>query len=264
VSIDNADVTKPLLILVLAGVLAVAGFGVWSVATNGGVPTGSSDANRASAATPKPDSKDYADYPAPRPRVAVAVRPGEDPPPGATTGDSTDSSHGTNDSRARARATDAEIRKELESFKRSLRSAGPGVDGPVARILANGDAVPPKGAPQRVKMMIAAGNSIARTPYLWGGGHGAWQDDGYDCSGSVSFALAGAGLLSAPLNSTGFMSWGAEGPGDWVTIFANDGHVFMVVAGIRFDTSGRGSSGSRWQPQMRSTDGYVAIHPPGL
>jgi cell wall-associated NlpC family hydrolase len=263
VSIDNADVTKPLLILLLAGVLSVAGFGVWSVATSGGVPTRSSGATQASAAAPP--SKDYANYPAPRPRVAVAVRPGEDPPPGATTGDASSGGSGaTNDSRARARATDAEIRNELADFKRSLRSAGPGVDGPVARILANGDAVPPKGAPARVKMMIAAGNSIARTPYLWGGGHGAWQDDGYDCSGSVSFALAGAGLLSSPLNSTGFMSWGDQGSGNWVTIFANDGHVFMVVAGIRFDTSGRGSSGSRWQPQMRATDGYVAVHPPGL
>jgi cell wall-associated NlpC family hydrolase len=113
-------------------------------------------------------------------------------------------------------------------------------------------------------MMIAAGNEIARTPYLWGGGHGAWQDDGYDCSGSVSFALAGAGLLSSPLNSTGFMSWGDQGEGRWVSIYANNGHVFMVVAGIRFDTSGRGSSGSRWQPAMRSTGGYVAVHPPGL
>jgi cell wall-associated NlpC family hydrolase len=259
VSIDIADVTKPLLILLLAGVVSVAGFGVWSVATNGGVPKPSSDAKRASAETAKAGSKDYGDYPAPRPRVAVAVRPGEDPPPDATTGEGSG-----NDSRARARATDAEIRRELASFKRSLRSTGPGVDGPVARILANGDAVPPKAAPARVKMMIAAGNTIARTPYLWGGGHGAWQDDGYDCSGSVSFALAGAGLMNAPLNSTGFMSWGDEGPGEWVTIFANDGHVFMVVAGIRFDTSGRGSSGSRWQPQMRSTDGYVAVHPPGL
>jgi cell wall-associated NlpC family hydrolase len=257
VSIDIADVTKPLLILLLAGVLSVAGFGVWSVATSGGVPNGSDSATNVSATTPQRDAKDYADYPAPRPRVAVAVRPGEDPPPGAT-------NEKGNDSQARARATDAEIRNELASFKRSLRSAGPGVDGPVARILANGDAVPPKGAPARVKMMIAAGNSIARTPYLWGGGHGAWQDDGYDCSGSVSFALAGAGLLSSPLNSTGFMNWGAEGPGDWVTIYANDGHVFMVVAGIRFDTSGRGSSGSRWQPQMRSTGGYAVVHPPGL
>ncbi|MEA2445820.1 MAG: hypothetical protein QOJ12_3112, partial [Thermoleophilales bacterium] len=112
-SIDLVDVTKSLLILLLAGVLSVAGFGVWSVATSGGVPKRSADAAQASAAAP-PASKDYANYPAPRPRVAVAVRPGEDPPPGATTGSASSVGSGpANDSRARARATDAEIRKEL-------------------------------------------------------------------------------------------------------------------------------------------------------
>jgi cell wall-associated NlpC family hydrolase len=244
----------------LAAVLAVAGFGVWTVASSGGVPKRGPEATTASAPAP-PTSKDYSNYPAPRPRVAVAVRPGEDPPPGATT---TDSAPKANRSSAARAASDAEVRKELAAFKRALHSAGPGVAGPVAQILPNGDAVPPKGAPAQVRMMIAAGNEIARTPYLWGGGHGAWQDDGYDCSGSVSFALAGAGLLSSPLNSTGFMSWGDQGEGRWVSIYANNGHVFMVVAGIRFDTSGRGSSGSRWQPAMRSTGGYVAVHPPGL
>jgi cell wall-associated NlpC family hydrolase len=252
-------VKKSLLTFLLAAVLATAGFGVWSVATSGGVPSrGPEAAPAADAATARSGSEDYADYPAPRPRVAVAVRPGEDPPPGAESAD------GQSRGRSSGPASDDEIRKELAAFKRSLRSAGPGVSGSVARILPNGDAVPPKDAPAQVKMIIAAGNEIARTPYLWGGGHGAWQDDGYDCSGSVSFALAGAGLLQSPLNSTGFMSWGDQGEGDWVTLYANHGHIFMVVAGIRFDTSGRGSSGSRWQPAMRSTSGYAAVHPPGL
>jgi cell wall-associated NlpC family hydrolase len=254
------DVRKLLLTLCLAGILAVAGFGVWSVASSDGVPSrGPEAAPAATTASASPDSQDYADYPPPRPRVAVAVRPGEDPPPDAQLSGDAGVAR-----RASRPTSDDQIRKELAAFKRAMHSAGPGVDGPVARILPNGDAVPPRGAPAAVKMMIAAGNEIARTPYLWGGGHGAWQDDGYDCSGSVSFALAGAGLLGSPLNSTGFMSWGEPGEGEWVSIYANDGHVFMVVAGIRFDTSGRGSSGSRWQPAMRSTSSYTAVHPPGL
>ncbi len=92
-----------------------------------------------------------------------------------------------------------------------------------------------------------------------------WDDEGYDCSGSVSFALAGAGLLESPLNSTGFMGWGEEGEGKWVTIYANDGHAFMVVAGLRFDTSGRGANqGTRWQANLRDTSRFQAVHPPGL
>jgi hypothetical protein len=114
-----------------------------------------------------------------------------------------------------------------------------------------------------VTKIIQAGNQIARTPYLWGGGHGKWIDKGYDCSGSVSYALAYAGLLNGPLSSGPLMHWGKPGKGKWVTIYANPGHVFMIVAGIRFDTSGaRGSS--RWQSAMRGTGGFVARHPPGL
>ena len=86
--------------------------------------------------------------------------------------------------------------------------------------------------------MIEAGNVIARSPYMWGGGHGKWVDKGYDCSGSVSFVLAAAGYLEAPLASGPLMSWGEPGPGKWVTIYSTEGHVFMEVAGIRFDTSG--------------------------
>ncbi len=245
----------------LAGVLAIAGFGVFTVAT-GGTKRGSAEALNAPdrAAATAPGGGDYADYPAPRPRVAVAVRPGDDPPPGSVTADE------GRGKPASAPASDEEIRKELAAFKRSLKSGGPGVAGSRAKILPNGDAVAPRNAPAEVKMIIAAGNEIARKPYLWGGGHGAWQDDGYDCSGSVSFALAGAGLLQAPLNSSGFMNWGAEGEGDWVTLYANHGHMFMVVAGIRFDTSGRGrgSRDSRWQADMRPTGGYSVVHPPGL
>ena len=115
-----------------------------------------------------------------------------------------------------------------------------------------------------VRDVIRAGNVVAKTPYLWGGGHGSWSSVGYDCSGSVSFALAGAGLLDAPLVSGDLARWGAPGPGRWITIYANAGHVFMVVAGLRFDTGGLRGSGTRWQPTSRSTSGFVARHPEGL
>jgi cell wall-associated NlpC family hydrolase len=133
-----------------------------------------------------------------------------------------------------------------------------------AEVLSNGVALPPLQAPAAVRAIFEAGNTIARSPYKWGGGHGRWQDDGYDCSGSVSFALAAAGLLDAPLNSGGLMRWGAPGKGKWVTIYTNPGHVFMVVAGVRFDTTARKLTGSRWMEEMRSTSGYVVRHPPGL
>jgi cell wall-associated NlpC family hydrolase len=133
-----------------------------------------------------------------------------------------------------------------------------------ANALSNGVALPPLEAPEAVRQIIEAGNSIARTPYKWGGGHGKWQDTGYDCSGSVSFALAAAGLLKAPLASGPLMSWGEPGPGKWVTIYTNPGHVYLEVAGIRFDTSGQRTTGSRWQNELRSHKGYVARHPRGL
>jgi cell wall-associated NlpC family hydrolase len=141
-------------------------------------------------------------------------------------------------------------------------TAGDGIRQATA--LPNGIALPPLEAPEAVRQMIEAGNVIARSPYLWGGGHGKWVDQGYDCSGSVSFVLAAAGYLEAPLASGPLMSWGAPGHGKWVTIYAHQGHVFMEVAGIRFDTSGARETGSRWQNELRSTAGFVARHPPGL
>jgi cell wall-associated NlpC family hydrolase len=141
-------------------------------------------------------------------------------------------------------------------------TAGDGIRQATA--LPNGIALPPLEAPEPVRQMIEAGNVIARSPYLWGGGHGKWVDKGYDCSGSVSFVLASAGYLEAPLASGPLMSWGEPGPGKWVTIYSHQGHVFMEVAGIRFDTSGARETGSRWQNELRSTAGFVARHPPGL
>ena len=155
-------------------------------------------------------------------------------------------------------------RKAASTSERVARpsTAGDGVNRATA--LSNGIALPPLEAPEAVRRMIEAGNVIARSPYVWGGGHGRWIDRGYDCSGSVSFVLASAGLLDAPLASGPLMSWGAPGKGKWVTIYSHPGHVFMEVAGIRFDTSGARVTGSRWQNALRSTGGFVARHPPGL
>jgi cell wall-associated NlpC family hydrolase len=133
-----------------------------------------------------------------------------------------------------------------------------------AYIDASGLAVAPASAPPEVQAIIAAGNEIATKPYKYGGGHGKWRDTGYDCSGSMSYALHGAGLLDTALDSTGFMSWGERGRGEWVTTYANSGHSYMLVAGLRFDTSARKVSGNRWSDQMRSPRGYVRRHPEGL
>jgi cell wall-associated NlpC family hydrolase len=165
-------------------------------------------------------------------------------------------------------ASDAEVRAELRAAHRELRSFRAHLtstaflqEGPRAKVLHDGSAVAPRDAPEAVKRVILAGNEIAKFPYKWGGGHGAWRDNGYDCSGSVSFALAGAGFLNSPLTSGLFARWGEAGPGDWITIYANNGHVFMLVAGLRFDTSGRGRAGTRWQPAARPAGGFAVRHP---
>jgi cell wall-associated NlpC family hydrolase len=166
--------------------------------------------------------------------------------------------------------SDAEIRRELKQmeqavkqFKRGSRSGSTAAVR--ASVSSGGRAQTPIGAPDVISRIIAGGNAIAKFPYIWGGGHGSFVDSGYDCSGSVSYALAAAGLLDTPLVSGAFAKWGAPGPGKWVTIYANDGHVFMYVAGLRFDTSGRdGPFGSRWQTAPRSLAGFEVRHPPGL
>jgi peptidoglycan hydrolase-like protein with peptidoglycan-binding domain len=138
------------------------------------------------------------------------------------------------------------------------------VPGATGTVNADGFAVPPDTAPQVVKDVIAAGNTIATLPYKWGGGHGSWTDSGYDCSGSVSYALHGGGLLNSPLVSGDFARWGESGRGTWITIYANASHVYMVVAGLRFDTSARSATGSRWTTEMRPADGFAVTHPSGL
>jgi hypothetical protein len=136
--------------------------------------------------------------------------------------------------------------------------------GEKATLLPDGTAVAPASAPEPVKAMIAAGNEIHDFPYKFGGGHGNFEDSGYDCSGSMSFLLHKAGLLQEALDSSGFASFGEAGPGQWVTIYANSGHSFMMIAGLRFDTSGRADDNSRWHDDERPTDGYTERHPVGL
>ncbi|HEX4016045.1 MAG TPA: hypothetical protein VHX15_04850 [Frankiaceae bacterium] len=131
--------------------------------------------------------------------------------------------------------------------------------------LVRGRALPPAEAPPAVTAAIRAGNRIRARTYIWGGGHGSWASRGYDCSGAVSFALHGAGLLQTPLDSTSMMSWGAAGPGDWITIYANHRHAFAEIAGLRWDTSGdrRGVSGPRWHVDPADARGFVVRHPIG-
>jgi cell wall-associated NlpC family hydrolase len=138
------------------------------------------------------------------------------------------------------------------------------VPGAMATIGPDGLAVAPAAAPAAVKAMIAAGNRIHDKPYKYGGGHAKWNDSGYDCSGSMSYVLHAAGLLDQALDSTGFMRWGEAGKGQWVTNYANPDHGYMVIAGLRFDTSGRSDDGSRWDTAMRSSRGYTVRHPAGL
>src|SRR3954454_8326212 len=133
----------------------------------------------------------------------------------------------------------------------------------VAR-LVHGVAYAPPDAPSAVVRAIRAGNTLQEKPYRYGGGHASFVDTAYDCSGTVSFALHGGGLLRAPLASGGLMRWGRAHRGRWITVYSNPGHAYMVIAGVRLDTSGTGGSGPRWQAAQRSSAGFVARHPAGL
>ena len=144
----------------------------------------------------------------------------------------------------------------------------PTVSGVVAQIV-NGTAYAPDQAPDAVKQAIWAANQIVGLPYRMGGGHKlGFTDRGYDCSGTVSFALHGAGLLTVPRDSSSFLRFGASGKGAWITVYTNPGHAFAVIAGLRLDTSAAGDpsglSGPRWRPNLRPTRGYKARHPVGL
>jgi cell wall-associated NlpC family hydrolase len=144
----------------------------------------------------------------------------------------------------------------------------PIVPGLVAQMV-NGIAYAPDQAPDQVKQAIWAANQIVGMPYRLGGGHKlGFTDRAYDCSGTVSFAMHGAGLLAAPRDSSSFLRYGVAGKGQWITVYTNPGHAFAVIAGLRLDTSAAGDpaggSGPRWRPNLRSTRGYRARHPLGL
>lgn len=128
--------------------------------------------------------------------------------------------------------------------------------------LIRGKAYAPASAPARVKRVINWANRIRNKPYRWGGGHGSFYDRGYDCSGAVSFALRGGRFLRSPLASTGFMGWGKRGKGRWITVYTNPSHAYLVVAGLRFDTSMTRGNGPGWSKSLRSTRGrFVRRHP---
>ncbi len=166
--------------------------------------------------------------------------------------------------RANGRASRAEQRIARARASAAAPAPAPSTPTEEAYLTADGLAVAPASAPDEVKAIIEAGNAIATKPYKYGGGHGRWNDTGYDCSGSVSYVLHAAGLLDQALDSTDFMSWGEAGRGSWVTIRSNPSHAYMIVAGLRFDTSARKQTGNRWSEQMRSARGYHGRHPEGL
>ncbi len=141
-----------------------------------------------------------------------------------------------------------------------------------AKLLKSGRVIAPRGAPKRVKRVISAANRIVRKPYRWGGGHGAFTSRlaaGYDCSGAVSYALRGGRFLKSPMASGPLMKWGRRGTGRWITVYAHGGHTYVVVAGLRFDTSmrDRGApgprTGPRWSKKLRRSSRFVARHPKG-
>lgn len=154
--------------------------------------------------------------------------------------------------------SDAQVRAELAASGLSAHAGQ-------ATLTPSGLAIAPNGAPAVVQQVIAAGNQIAHLPYRFGGGHGTFVDTAYDCSGSLSFVFAAAGLLSSPMASGDLMSWGTQGRGKWITVFANAGHTFMYIAGLRFDTVALAQTGSRWSNRSATErDAFAVRHLPGL
>ena len=136
----------------------------------------------------------------------------------------------------------------------------PTVSGDVG-VIKNGVAYAPAGAPLAVQQAIWAADQLIHKPYIYGGGHQSFRSRGYDCSGTVSFALHGGGLLKTPMDSSDFMHWGLRGKGAWITVYTNPGHAWAIIAGMRLDTAGPGESGPRWRTETRSTRGFRVRHP---
>jgi cell wall-associated NlpC family hydrolase len=184
--------------------------------------------------------------PAPPPAPAVPTDPSKMPPASA-------GSNGTK--------TESHSAADRQKIFASTRAAGS--DGSTS-ILLTGIALPPPDAPQAVKDVVNNANMIVGRPYVWGGGHTSFYSNGYDCSGSVSFALFGGGMIPRPLASGELEGWGAPGPGKWITIYANAGHTFAEIAGLRWDTVGdEQGTGPRWHLAPASADGFAVRHPPG-
>jgi cell wall-associated NlpC family hydrolase len=139
----------------------------------------------------------------------------------------------------------------------------PTVPGSVG-VVRDGIAYAPTDAPLQVQQAVWAANALSHKPYIYGGGHRSFRSRGYDCSGTVSFALHGADLLDSPLDSSDFMQWGERGRGQWITVYTNPGHAWAMIAGMRLDTSGPGESGPRWRTELRSPSGYRVRHPDGF
>jgi peptidoglycan hydrolase CwlO-like protein len=166
---------------------------------------------------------------------------------------------------------EAALSDNLAAISEQLASTGapvatgtpaPLTPGQSAEYISESQASVPSSAPPAVGAAIEAANSIATTPYIWGGGHGSFESSGYDCSGAVSFALHGGGFLESPLDSTGLETWGDPGPGQWITVYANAEHAWMIIAGLAFDTVG--GPGPRWHPELvDSPEGFIARHPSG-
>jgi hypothetical protein len=153
----------------------------------------------------------------------------------------------------------------LQDVKEELAQSGTDTNPNQATLTSNLLAIAPVNAPPQVQAIINAGNEIAHLPYIWGGGHETYEDTGYDCSGSISFVLAAAGLLKGTETAGELMSYGDAGPGKWITIYASPGHTFMYIAGLRFDTVALSETGSRWSNRSAEDGGtYVARHPAGL
>jgi hypothetical protein len=219
------------------------------------VPARIVDANGV-ALTPDPEEKNSFPEPANAPAHAAARTPSQAAQAAISPG----------------APSDAEIRRELRLMRNAIAAQQAAAQAQLSHpvpggysVGGNGTITPPAGLPQVVDQVIAGGNAIADFPYRWGGGHGSFVDDAYDCSGSVSYALAAGGLLSTPLVSGDLARWGLPGPGRYITIFANAGHTFMNVAGMWFDTAGRsGPYASRWLTATPPLGGFAVRHPPGL
>ena len=147
-------------------------------------------------------------------------------------------------------------------------ASGPVIAGKKARIYSPGQAAAPKKAPVVVKRATWAANQLSSKPYYYGGGHRSFDDSGYDCSGTISYMLGAAGLISSPMSSRDLRHYGRRGRGKWITIYARKGHTFAVIAGLRLDTTPYDNYTGRWAPRWQTTDrpprGFVARHPVGL